>query len=274
MNESQRVTSKNRYFIAAVITILIFLLGMAMGALIDGKRADALLQETKQLEIDYKSLQLQSMLLTNLKQNTNTCALIKTALDNSVQTLSESLDRIQKYQQDTTINKDDYAMIARRYVQDNIQYWQFAKQAKEQCDMNTVPILYFFSTNYCSSCPDQGVILTYFKMIFGDSLLVFPIDVDLADQELLIRLLEANYNINQTPSIVVEDQIFIGGITQKEELQLIICSHFKTSRPECEGIAFTSLDISNGELNATQEKTEQSANKQETESTRQAVFIS
>ena len=274
MNESQRVTSKNRYFIAAVITILIFLLGMAMGALIDGQRADALLQETKQLEIDYKSLQLQSMLLTNLKQNTNTCALIKTALDNSVQTLSESLDRIQKYQQDTTINKDDYAMIARRYVQDNIQYWQFAKQAKEQCDMNTVPILYFFSTNYCSSCPDQGVILTYFKMIFGDSLLVFPIDVDLADQELLIRLLEANYNINQTPSIVVEDQIFIGGITQKEELQLIICSHFKTSRPECEGIAFTSLDISNGELNATQEKTEQSANKQETESTRQAVFIS
>jgi len=274
MNPPQRIISRNRYFIAAVITILIFLLGMALGALIDGKRADALLQETKQLEIDYKSLQLQSMLLANLKQNVNTCALIKTALDSSVQTLHESLDRIQKYQQDTTINKDDYAMIARRYVQDNIQYWQFAKQAKEQCDMNIVPILYFFSTNYCSTCPDQGVVLTYFKMIFGESLLVFPIDVDLAEQELLIRLLEANYNINQTPSIVIEDDVFIGGITQKEELQLTICSHFKTSRAECEGIEFTSLKISNGELNVGQEKTEQSANDTETESNRPAVFIS
>jgi thiol-disulfide isomerase/thioredoxin len=263
MNPPQRIISRNRYFIAAVITILIFLLGMALGAIIDSKRLDYLSQETKQIEIDYKSLQLQSMLMSDMKNNNNTCALIKTALDNSIQTLHESLDRIQNYQKDTKINQDEYELIARRYAQDNIQYWQFAKKAKEQCDMNIVSILYFFSTNYCPSCPDQGVILTYFKKIFGDNLLVFPIDIDLAGKELAIRLMEANYNINETPSIVVEDTAFKGNVVQKDDLYSIICSHFNKQNPECAGIAFQSSVNLNGETNAN-----------EAEKTKQAVFIS
>ncbi len=235
MNSPERVTSKNRYFIAAIITILIFLLGLAMGALIDSKRIDFLSQETKQLEMDYKSLQLQSMLLTDMKSNSNTCGLIKTALDNSIKTLHESLSRIENYQKDTKINEEEYETLARRYVQDNIQYWQFARQAKEQCDMNIVSILYFFSTSHCPICPDQGVLLTYFKKIFGESLLVFPIDIDLAEKELLIRLLEANYNINETPSIVVEDTVLKGNVVQKDDLYSIICSQFNKQHPECFG---------------------------------------
>ena len=115
---------------------------------------------------------------------------------------------------------------------DNLNYWLFAKKTKEKCDLDVVNILYFYSEKNCQTCPDQGVILTYFKKTFGDKLLVFPIDVDYELNEPVITILKKQYDVTMYPTTIIEDQKY-EGIIHNEELKKIICDSFKYEKEIC-----------------------------------------
>ena len=96
-----------------------------------------------------------------------------------------------------------------------------------------VSVLYFYSLKDCTVCPDQGVILTYFKKIFDERLLVFPINVDLEKEEPFIKIMRSRYNITSYPSIVIQEKKH-EGVVQKTDLSRLICGAFKTAPLECE----------------------------------------
>ena len=85
-------------------------------------------------------------------------------------------------------------------------------------------ILYFYR-NDCDICPNQGVILTYFKNVFGDKLLVFPIDGGLSSDESAVDIIQSRFNITSYPTLIVEEQKF-EGVIEKDALRTIICHHF------------------------------------------------
>ena len=73
---------------------------------------------------------------------------------------------------------------------------------------------------------------TYFKNKFGDKLLIFPIDVDYEENEPVITILEKQYKITKTPTLVIEDKKY-EGIINEEELKKIICTSFKHEDEIC-----------------------------------------
>ena len=145
-----------------------------------------------------------------------------------------SQERFLEYLKESTFARDADKNIARRYLLDNLKYWLFATKTKSLCkEHDFVNILYFFSEDHCPSCPNQGVLLTYFKKIFEDRLLIFPVNVDLEPNERMIKILRTRYNITSYPSIVIDSERF-EGIVPRNKLYAEICSKFRQVPPECE----------------------------------------
>lgn len=221
----KRTVSSQRILIALIIATLIFCLGVALGFIIDGQRLQWTQYQSTQQKSDYESLQWQYLFLTSTTDKEQTCVLLQAALEKSIIDLGRSLDKIQSYKKDSHINQKDYELIERSYLIDNLKYWLLASKAKKECDEDYVTILYFFSEKNCQNCPDQGVILTYYKKMYEEKLLVFPVNLDLEEREASVGIVRSIYNITTLPSITVEDKKY-EGVIQKDRLGKIICDNF------------------------------------------------
>lgn len=221
-----RTISSGKYVLAGLITLLVFSLGMSLGIIIDNARLKTLQYQTEKQEIDFESLQFQYLYLTSLEEEGESCSALQATLDKSVAELGKTLDTFVSYKMDSKINKKSYMLIGRKYLLDNLQYWFFARKSKQRCNSDVVSILYFYSSERCPACSDQGVLLTYFKKLYGEQLLVFPIDVDFEEEEPLIGVMKSRYGINDYPALVIENLKY-PGIRYKEELAGLICSSFK-----------------------------------------------
>ncbi|MBI5393123.1 hypothetical protein HZA96_04590 [Candidatus Woesearchaeota archaeon] len=221
----ERKISKEKYILAALLTLLIFSLGLTLGILLDSVRLQKSEKLSKQQEIDYGSLQLQYLYLTTFSENEDSCSVLKVALDKSIKDLSVSLEKFDQYKHNSNFNKDEFNMVARRYILDNIKYWLFAQKSQQKCAIDLVTVLYFYSENDCSICPDQGVLLTYYKKIYGEKLLIFPINADLEENEAMITVIKSKYNITQYPTIIIGNKKY-EGVVKKQQLGKVICNNF------------------------------------------------
>jgi len=228
----KRKISKEKYILAFVLTTLIFVLGLALGILFDNLRIDWAEGEHNDQEVDYLSLQFQYLYLTTIEDKNASCAVLHTTLQSSITDLSESLQTFISYKEDTKINLEEYEQVGRKYILDNLRYWLLAKRAKKECDLDVVNVLYFHSEHNCPICPNQGVILTYFKKTLGDKLLIFPIDVDYEENEPTITMLKNQYRIETYPTLIIGDNKY-EGIVSNEDLKKIICEEFKHEEEYC-----------------------------------------
>ena len=229
----KRKISIERYLIAGIITFLIFSLGLTLGFVLDYKRVSWIEETSKEQELSYQSLQLQYLYLNTLEDTKKSCDVLSTTLQSTLITLSETLGALERFKEDTKLNEKAYKALLRKFTIDNLNYWLFAEKSKKSCDMDAVSILYFFSGEDCDICPNQGIVLSYFKRIFEEDLLIFPIDTDLKEEEPIIGTLESVYNIQSYPTIVIEDAPY-RRIVPKEELGRIICNLYKTPPKDCE----------------------------------------
>ncbi|MBN2368781.1 hypothetical protein JXC34_07195 [Candidatus Woesearchaeota archaeon] len=222
----KRNLSKKRYIVAGIITFIIFSFGVMLGLILDYERLDYLDARGNQQEINYRSLQLQYLYLSDIENTNESCAMLRAALTDSIEDLSYSLELFEAYEKDTTINEKQYEAVARTYLLDNIRYWIFSQRTKKVCNEDIINILYFYSKDYCNICHNQGTILTYFKAKLEDDILIFPINVDLTEKEDFIKLLRLQYNITELPTLIVNDEKYVG-IVSKDELARIICENSK-----------------------------------------------
>ncbi len=216
----KRKISTQRYITAGAITLLLFVLAFSLGMIFDSQRVQSVQKEYAIHDLDYRSLQLQYSLL-NVFSTENGCSAFDVAMGSAVSELSQSLEQVQQYEDMSASQKKNFVQVQRRYTLDNIRYWELIKEAEGVCTIDKLPILYFFSSSSCSHCSDQGVILTYFKKIYGDRLLVFPIDADLSEDEPVVQVLMSGYNVTSYPSIVVLDKKYEGVVSQEQLGELI-----------------------------------------------------
>ncbi len=238
-----RTFSKDKYITAGIITFLIFALGLTLGFIIDQHRYNIVEEINMEQEVKYLSLQTQYLYLNSYHSfNNNSCPILSATLKSTVQDLSDSLSEVVSYEEEQKTTDKRRDIIMRRYAIDNLRYLLLAQEGKQKCNLDLVTITYFYSSD-CPSCPNQGVILTYFKKIFGEKVLIFPSKLDYRSQEPMIEIAMAQFNITKYPTIIVDNNKY-EGVIKKEELQTIICNSIKDS-PQCQ------LNIPNTSLNQT-----------------------
>lgn len=227
-----RRVSTEKYVIAAVITIGIFLFGLLLGLVIEGKRANYIEFVSRQQNLEYNSLQLQYAFMDELSKEENCDAVSKTFEDN-IKSLESARTRLEEFDQNSKLNKGDFTLLKREYVLAQVRYWLLAKRTKALCKKEIVTILYFYSDNKeCPDCGKQAFVLTYLKKLFEDKLLIFSFDAQQEDEP-MIPILKHTYNTNKYPTLIIEGKKF-DSLMDKNTLLKEICLYYK-EEDNCKG---------------------------------------
>ena len=221
-----RNISIDKYVVAGIITLLIFALGLTLGFILEDRRYNIVEEINMEQEVKYLSLQMQYLYLNSFS-NYDNCPILATTLKESIEDLSDSLSEVIAYQEEEDLTDSRKQLVMQRYILDNLRYWLLAKESKQKCDLDIVPILYFYSTD-CPSCPNQGTILSYFKNLFGEKVLIFPINLDLREEEPMVEIMMGQFNITKFPTTIIDNKKY-EGVVKKEQMQNIICSSLKES---------------------------------------------
>ena len=222
---------KGKYLLAAVITSMIFLLGMFLGVVIEGQRSNFLSDVVEQQKLSFSSLQLQYQLISEFGQQKN-CLAVSSAFDGYMKQLITAQERLNKYEKDSTLNKDAFLMLKQEYTQAEINYWFLAKKTKEVCGRDITTILFFYSPEErCPDCNGQSFVLTYIKQLLKDKVLIFSFDSTL-ESEPLIKMLESTYNITRYPAMVINEKTY-QGMYDKDALLKEICPDLKEKPEGC-----------------------------------------
>jgi hypothetical protein len=220
-----RKISKNRYFLAFLITLIVFTLGLLLGLVVENKRIDLVEARDHQQKLDFGSLQLQYQIIDLLDEEKNCDALEKT-FEESVENLENTRRRLETYLEDSSLNKKEFSILKREYTLAQIRFWLLTKKTKDICSLEQSVIFYFYADDsQCPRCGDQAFVLTHLKNKFGIALLNFAFDAQF-DDEPLINILKEIYDIKQYPSLVINGRTF-EGFTSKETILKEICPTYK-----------------------------------------------
>ena len=226
-----REFNKKRYIIAALLTLSIFLLGLMLGLVIEGKRVQYIQSINRIEKLDYSSLQLQYAYIDQLSQEKNCDAVSKT-FEKNILNLEEVRSRLEDYEKNANLNKKDLHTLKREYIIAQLNYWLLAQRTKKICDRDLVTILYFYSTDKeCPDCGEQAFILTYLKNEFKDKLLIFALDSTYTDEP-MIEMLKGQHGISRYPTLVIEGHVFEDFIS-KDEILKTICSLYDEDIDYC-----------------------------------------
>jgi hypothetical protein len=224
---------KGKYMLAAFITALIFLLGMLLGLVVEDKRVSYIQEESRGQKLDFMSLQLQYELISDLSQTGN-CPAVAATFNDFMGELAKTEERLVTYQKEAKINKDEFNLLKKEYVQAQINYWILAKRTKEICDNDFSTVLYFYApTENCNDCDNQAFVLTYLKQKLKDKILIFSFDSTF-EQEPLVNLLVKTYNMTQYPSLVIDNSL-VTGLQDSDAIIAKICPLYKEKPEACAG---------------------------------------
>ncbi len=231
MKLQPRKLSRDKYIIAGLITVGIFLLGLFLGLAIEGKRTSYIESISKKQNIDFSSLQLQYAFIDQLSQEKN-CIAVQKTFEQNINNLESTRIRLENFNRDATLNKEELELLKNEYILAQIRYWLLGERTKKLCGTEMVSVLYFFSDeDECPDCEKQAFVLTYLKKKFKDKLLIFSFDSK-QQSEPMITLLKNTYNITYYPTIVIEGKTK-RGFYSKDKILNEICSYYSDKPEEC-----------------------------------------
>jgi hypothetical protein len=230
----KRKISKNRYFLAFLITLVVFTLGLLLGLVVESKRIQLIELKDQQQRMDFDSLQLQYQFVDLFGEEKN-CQALKKTFEESIQNLEATRAKLENYLQDSNINKKEFEALKREYTLAQLRFWLLTKKTKDICDIEHSSIFYFYADNKeCPQCADQATVLTYLKSKLDISLLNFVFDGQF-EQEPMIGILKEIYDIKAYPTLIINGKKF-EGFTSKEKILKEICpTYVRTKNEICSG---------------------------------------
>lgn len=224
-----REIRKRRYVLAGILTAMVFVLGLLLGLVIEGKRVGLVQDASEEAKVAISSLQLQYAFIDQLSQVGN-CADFMNAFGKNVENLETARIKLSNYQDDATVNKKEFELLYRNYITSQVQYLLLSMKAKKLCSSDIVNVQYFFSEE-CKSCDDQSFVLTFLKQKFGQRLFIFGFDASFK-KEPLLNLMVSTYNVTGFPTLVIENVKYVGFIP-KDNLTSTICALYADAPGYC-----------------------------------------
>jgi len=227
----ERHISKRTYLLTAIITAGIFLLGMLLGLVVEGKRVTLMQSMYEQERVNLASSQLQFEYLSQLTSK-ESCPTIYEVFTKNTVALEDAQERLLNFQKDSTLNTAEFETLKRQYVVEEMRYYLFAKKVKDICGTDIVRLLYFYSDDKnCPDCKEQEFVLNYLKLNLKDKLLIFALD-EKFDQEPMISILKSQYNLTRYPAIAIENEGILGFQSQ-DSLKQVICPKYNETPQIC-----------------------------------------
>jgi hypothetical protein len=189
------------YIIAAVITLVIFSLGVGLGYWISNEKYDIIKYDLENLQLQQKDIELELFLTNSI--GTGSCKTLNYEIERTATQSTELGQKVSYYDNEMIKNPDFYA-IKKQYILNLIQLWSYWELFKKNCNSSVNTVLYFYAVKNCNDCQAQGFVLSFLKEKYPEKIMIFALD---KDEELYsLNLVKNTYNVTIAPTIVINNE--------------------------------------------------------------------
>lgn len=202
---------KKQLFINTLLLLIIaFVIGIIVGNSVSNQELNEVNEYIKQSELSTESYLLEQELLEGFDKN---CDLAKIRLSE----LSKELWQLGKLLGTETAKQDlgekNYHFLKLKYHLMQIRTYFLYYKLSRDCEFET-PIVLFYYKQQDPDSKEQGIILD--KLVEDFDIKVFAIEFDYSKE---LKFLEASYDINNAPSLVMNFDLKKKGLTSYEEIK-------------------------------------------------------
>ncbi len=203
---------------ALVISAILFSAGFYTGYSINKQILGSIENDLKKVTADIQNFQLQFLFFDVLGESA-TCPLLRDTLSN-INTQSYEIGNrlVSSGSEGQITDQNEYIILKKEYSRLLTGYWLLAKKLKDTCGLEASTIIYFFSKE-CTTCDDQGFVLSYLKNRMQEKLLVFALDGNL--EEPSVKVLKEYFNIKTYPSLIINGKLY-GGFYSVEDIEKLL----------------------------------------------------
>lgn len=213
----------NIYARAAILTFLIVGAWVIFSYSFEGQRNTQLLSQIDSVITQESATQAYLDYLESTKNAERYCSVLENHIQKQNEKLFPLLSLLDQASHNTLAN--DYQIVRQRFQSANAQLFFSLKQFEQKCpDSKELkkPILYFFPDNMpCSDCLLQAKILDELKISCTSPLQIFAFPVQGGIET--IDLLIADYQIQKTPSLVIQEKVYEGVQSKSKLTQILNC---------------------------------------------------
>ncbi|MEM7813755.1 MAG: hypothetical protein QW548_02545 [Candidatus Aenigmatarchaeota archaeon] len=198
--------ARSAFVKAAAAIAIIFGAGLALGAMLDSFRISFLNEELITANIETESFLTSQAYLAG---HEDYCALMHNylaALSRRVEQLGEDLSSL-----GSKMVFMNSTFLDRRYFLYEIRLWLIVESYKERCNKSVNTILFFYSDGDDASFT-QGLVLTSIKQKYQDNVMIFSFKHGF--DEPALRLIEEDYGIASSPSLVINGKLYSGFVSK------------------------------------------------------------
>ncbi len=220
--------SKSVFWQALIFTVVVFAAGLILGYYLESSRATSLEINLLGSEINLLDEQMRGKIIS--ESNLSCKLAIESTFSFADKIYGEAL-KLERYGAASKFTKEIMLILHRRYDLLRVMLWSESITLKRRCG-NIHTVVYFF--DYDSEDVEiQGRQEFFSRMLMDvksrnpNKILLIPIaaNLDLAAVELATE----NYNIKDSPSILIDESIVVSDIVTLEEMENFILFGNKTA---------------------------------------------
>ena len=213
--------TKDVFWKAAVITVVIFLIGVYAGFAIEGSRLDRVGQWYNELDFQLTNAKLQTQFYQILDEEFCDEAIIKN-LEFSDEIYYQGR-KIDEYESSNKL-KEFIDSEKRRYALLKTEFLVNSLILKEKCDADYDILIYFYKDDPSlleqQQQSVQANILLELKEKYGTDLMLIPLPIDFDVS--VISILVDYHNIQSTPALVINQRIKLEGLQGINEIESLL----------------------------------------------------
>ena len=213
--------AKRIYFIAALISIILYVAGVGTGYYLQGGLSSFIEGQIGEVRQDISTVEQELPLLS--MRGEGSCSVLST-LSSDVNTKIDSILRKIVDLETRGASKEVYDSLLGDYTSLAVRGWILSKDIQQSCIDNSVPVLYFYSVP-CDDCVEQGKIIDGLKEKYGKRFQVFALNREIDQSS--VKILTKSFGIDRTPAILIESRTF-QGLVSEEALDNMICTKLKS----------------------------------------------
>lgn len=200
---------------AAVITAIIFALGLSLGWYLEYSRVQAIRGELEALKIQADEARVGLAFFNAFKDDPNFCEVFASEVNAQLARVGALGAQLEKLREANKLDESYYS-LKKQYVLFNAELWIRASEFKKLCNASVSTIIYFYPEAHCADCARQASELMSLKRACPDAVWLFALPTDLNIS--VVSMLAQKFGVAQTPSLVV-DREMLGGFHSLDELR-------------------------------------------------------
>ncbi len=208
---------KNIFTITAVITIIVFLVGVYVGFVLDSMRVEEVKSRITEIDNLWNDVRLMQSYIEEFSNKTEYCDFL---LDENLKIGDKIYEEGLKVEEYEMTNRfaPFFVLEKKRYALLDLQFWLNSIELKKSCNGNYSTVIYFYSQyNKTIEQGFQDRVLWDLKQKCGPQIIyiTFPVDMDISTIGMVKRI----YNIEKTPSILINETLLLESPITMRELE-------------------------------------------------------